>query len=55
MDENLNPDFSKLTSFQAAEPTSGSGSSVSKPMGSRAGYGGAEKEVIVEEVKTPHK
>ncbi len=45
MDEELEPDFTKLVKFKTSEPTCGSiGFSVSKPMDRRTGYGNPDKE-----------
>lgn len=46
MEENPNPDLTKLKKIQAAEPSMGSsrGSSVSKPMDRRTEYGSSAKE-----------
>lgn len=48
MEEDLDPDFGKLKNFQSTEPTCGSGSSVSKPMDRRTGYGSWKKEAVVD-------
>jgi len=49
MEEDPNPDFSKMKAFQSSEPTCGSGSSVSRPMDRRAGYGSSKKEDEVDD------
>ena len=49
MEENPNPNFDEMKNFRATEPTCGSGSSVSKPMDRRTGYGSLEDGAAVDD------